>query len=224
MSNVVWLKDQARAPTARAKLVAAGRAANLVNKAAVTPPARARRVAKIADHQSDGMLSRCHHLETSAAVQSLPTSEAMASRETHKSMTDRNEAEVMTESLGQIVLDDKDPVSSDWPTAADDTRPMSKPQSKSQYKDDFIARVRRAREARGLTQNGIAELLGIDQGKYKQYESRSYLPHDLIPRFCLACGVDHGWLFTGKGKGPLTLPHPRESRVKSPQQKRTRAA
>ncbi len=69
---------------------------------------------------------------------------------------------------------------------------------KTDYKQSFMARVKEAREARGLTQEEMATLLGINQPKYHKYESRSYLPHDLVPRFCLAAGVEEHWLFTGR--------------------------
>ncbi len=68
----------------------------------------------------------------------------------------------------------------------------------SAFKQSFMDRVRQARDARGLTQEEMATLLGIPQSKYHKYESRSYLPHDLVPRFCLAAGVEEHWLFTGR--------------------------
>ncbi|MDB5579806.1 MAG: hypothetical protein JWR80_4982 [Bradyrhizobium sp.] len=101
---------------------------------------------------------------------------------------------------------------------------MPSEQSKTEYKRHFIERVKAARVARGYTQHDIAELLDIDQGNYKQYETRSFLPHDLVPRFCLACGVDCMWLFSAKGKGPQMLPQPREIKKKPPSRKTAKAA
>src|SRR5262249_16454644 len=34
--------------------------------------------------------------------------------------------------------------------------------------------------------------LGITQATYSKYEFRSYMPHDLLRRFCLACGISLG--------------------------------
>ena len=72
----------------------------------------------------------------------------------------------------------------------------------SAEKAAFIARTRAARVARFETQQQICTLLGLSQGTYKSYETRSPLPLWLIPRFCVACGVDIEWLLTGEGKGP----------------------
>jgi transcriptional regulator with XRE-family HTH domain len=71
---------------------------------------------------------------------------------------------------------------------------MSEPTVRA-YREMFIARVREARTRRQLTQRGLAVLLGIAQDTYKQYETRSLLPHHLVPKFCLACEVDPVWLF-----------------------------
>lgn len=69
---------------------------------------------------------------------------------------------------------------------------------KTQFKQSFMGRVKQAREARGLNQEDMAMLLGMGQSKYHKYESRSYLPHDLVPQFCVAAGIDMHWLFTGR--------------------------
>jgi transcriptional regulator with XRE-family HTH domain len=77
---------------------------------------------------------------------------------------------------------------------------MAETETESQYKRGFIGRVREARIARALKQWQIADALGMAQDKYKQYETRSYLPHHLIGRFCVICRVDPDWLITGHGK------------------------
>lgn len=61
-----------------------------------------------------------------------------------------------------------------------------------------MERTARARELSRLSQENMAILLGIDQGRYKHYEGRSLLPHEFIPRFCLAARVSISWLFTGR--------------------------
>lgn len=101
---------------------------------------------------------------------------------------------------------------------------MAKPTREIDFKVSFTARVRWARLGRGYTQVQMAELLGsLDPGKYKQYETRSYLPHILVPRFCLLCGVDSDWLFTGKGRAPAIPEPPRRQRAAASRRTRTAA-
>jgi hypothetical protein len=84
---------------------------------------------------------------------------------------------------------------------------MGEIESESEYKDAFIERVKAARIATGMKQWQIAEALGMPQDKYKQYESRSLIPHHLMGRFCIICRVEPDWLVTGKGQKPLKPPH-----------------
>lgn len=86
----------------------------------------------------------------------------------------------------------------------------------SQFKDAFTARTKAARKARGFTQEQMADLLGMPQDRYKQYEGRTPLPHFLISRFCLITGVDVEWMFTGRSAA-AAAPQPRPARkVKAP--------
>ena len=127
----------------------------------------------------------------------------------------------MLESLGQSVLNGKNNVSCDWTPRSGKNPAVPKPQTASVFRRDFIARVRWARIGRGYTQGQAAELLSMEQDKYKQYESRSLLPHELVSRFCLLCAVDETWLFTGKGRGPVIAEPPRqEPRQRPPRRKR----
>lgn len=80
--------------------------------------------------------------------------------------------------------------------------------TETEEKAAFIGRVRAAREARYPTQKPICVILGIEQGTYKQYETRTVLPHRFIPKFCAACGVSLEWLLTGEGDGPVAIPLP----------------
>jgi len=225
MSNIVSFPAQ---PHARARAGSKSRAAKRVKSADLKPAARAREVARTASHQCDGMLSRSDHFCTLAAVQPKPTSEAMTPYVGHRSMTARNDEGqtglFMPESLRQFVLFGKDPVSRDCDWPGNDTAAMTKSQAKSDYKSEFIARTKQAREARGYSQVQVAELLGIDQPKYSKYETRSYMPHDLIPLFCLACAVETAWLFTGKGRMAAAPAALRESAPKPKPKKRSRAA
>lgn len=166
------------------------------------PLARATRVSRSDFQRSEGIESRCHHLLT--AADDAPISEAISSLEGHKSITSRKDAgrTAMPNLLGQLVPKSKAKMSradqiifSEYPSAMDRM-------SETEEKAFFIGRVRAARTARYESQEEICRLLEIPQGTYKQYETRSYLPHRLIPKFCIACGVDMNWLLTGIGKGP----------------------
>lgn len=86
---------------------------------------------------------------------------------------------------------------------------MDKGPGASAYKADFIGRIRAARDSRFAAQEDLCEVLDIKQSLYGKYETRSLMPHNLIPRFCKACGVTTEWLFTGKSAGPAWMPfHP----------------
>lgn len=78
-------------------------------------------------------------------------------------------------------------------------------QTLSEFRAAFKRRTALAREARGYTQEQLAELLNTTQGSYQKYEGRSLLPHHLVERFCLLCGIDSNWLLTGKGRAPTQV-------------------
>lgn len=63
------------------------------------------------------------------------------------------------------------------------------------FNEDFCARTKQARERRGYNQIEMAEALGIVADTYSKYERRTPLPHRLIPRFCLICGIQLEELF-----------------------------
>lgn len=77
-----------------------------------------------------------------------------------------------------------------------DTVSMSR-KPPSAYNAQFIARVKEAREAANFTQVQIATVLGITQDQYKQYETRSLLPHRYIAQFCAATRISEAWLISG---------------------------
>jgi hypothetical protein len=85
---------------------------------------------------------------------------------------------------------------------------MADRMSETEEKLAFIRRTRAAREARYDTQSPMLTILELPQGTYKQYETRTPLPHRYIPKFCAACGVTMEWLLTGEGKGPAVMPFP----------------
>ena len=65
------------------------------------------------------------------------------------------------------------------------------------FKEAIIVRTKTVRESLGMTQAALAALLEIPQDKYKQYETRTPLPHKLIPKFCAIGQVTVSWLLTG---------------------------
>lgn len=83
---------------------------------------------------------------------------------------------------------------------------MADSETEAEYKQAFIERVKACRIAKGWKQWQMAEALGpMPQDKYKQYEGRTLLPHHLIERFSLICGVNPEWLLTGRGQKALKL-------------------
>lgn len=109
---------------------------------------------------------------------------------------------------------------------------MAESDAKTQYEQEFIARVKAARIATGKKQWQVAELMDIKQDQYKHYEVLTgkgrVIPHHLIGRFCLICSIDPNWLLTGKGAKPLQSPHVVEAEerpaVPAKRAKRTRRA
>ena len=100
---------------------------------------------------------------------------------------------------------------------------MADSEEEVQYKQEFIKRVKAAREATPLKQWQLAEALGMPQDKYKQYETRSLLPHYLMGRFCIITRVDPEWLITGRGEKPLKPLHLAEGAEPTAKPKRKRA-
>jgi hypothetical protein len=188
-----------------ARALTGARAAKAARFSAVRRENEAVLVLKIADHHSEGMRSRCHHLRT--AVIGAPMSDANASCEAHSKITERKESVLRIDtSLGHIVLNDKADVSRDCATPLGDNHHMASKLTEKEERQAFIARTKLAREARYKTQNPMLEILDLDQGTYKQYETRTPLPHRFIPKFCAATGVEIGWLLTGRGQGPVQMP------------------
>lgn len=168
------------------------------------------------------MLSDCHHLETFHAV--VPTSDANSARVGHSSMIERNDTSVMDKSLGGFILNGKGNYSPACEEPQGHNGPMAKNPGKSAFRAIFIERVRWARINRPYTQEVLADLLGIPQDTYKTYETNTYMPPDLIPRFCAACGIDENWLYTERGKAPVgARPDERQPR-KTKARSKTKAA
>ena len=180
-----------------------GRAAKATKVSAFNPASIATEVAKIGDHHSAGMLSRCAHLVTVGIL--APMSDAIASLESQRPINSLNDVIflAMPKLIGQSVLKRKAILSLDEELSLGHTVQMAESETEAQYKQEFVDRVKAARIATGMKQWQIAESLGMPQDKYKQYEGRSLLPHHLIGRFCIVTRIDPEWLVTGRGQKPL---------------------
>lgn len=156
-------------------------------------------------------------------------SEAIASTDGQSPMMSSNETILGARSfmalvLGQYVLKSKATLSCDYKKSFKQYRGMPDRMSETEEKLAFIRRTRQAREARWPTQKAIYTLLDLTQGTYKQYETRTPLPHRYIPKFCLATGVSMEWLLTGEGQGPVVQEYPREVSKRVRRVRRNRAA
>jgi transcriptional regulator with XRE-family HTH domain len=71
----------------------------------------------------------------------------------------------------------------------------------------LAARIRKARQGTGLSQQQLAELLGISRGAVANWESANgVLPaSERLQRIALATKVSFEWLATGRGTQPYTL-------------------
>jgi hypothetical protein len=73
----------------------------------------------------------------------------------------------------------------------------NEPSSPAAYRAAFFKRVRTAREFYSESPQDMAKALNVPYGTYTRYETRTMLPHHLIPRFCQITGVSADWLFYG---------------------------
>jgi hypothetical protein len=78
------------------------------------------------------------------------------------------------------------------------TTPRRRRVTPREYRAAFAARVRQARTAARYPIGEMALLLVITGDKYEGREA-SFMPHNLIVPFCLACRVSVEWLLTGIG-------------------------
>jgi hypothetical protein len=178
---------------------ASTRGGRRVSKSGVTPAALALSVDNIADHHSDGILSRFHHFRTVDDM--APTSEAIASRVGQRSTTERNEVKsVMGEVMGPLVPKIKALLSHDFKPAPGHTVPMEQDDENladQAWHEGFRARLKQARGER--SQEDMAELLCITRDAYSKYEGSrgTVIPTRLLPRFCKICAVRIEWLIEG---------------------------
>lgn len=70
--------------------------------------------------------------------------------------------------------------------------------SESERKWRYIRRIAELREARLMTQQEMADALGIPLERYKKYEQRSVLPPWYLDRFAAVVGRDIEFVLTGR--------------------------
>lgn len=73
-------------------------------------------------------------------------------------------------------------------------------QAESDLARAYIQRVRDLRIERGMTQQEMADALGISLERYKKYEHRSVLPPYLLGRFAAVVNRDLGYIVTGRAR------------------------
>lgn len=76
-----------------------------------------------------------------------------------------------------------------------------KPTTPSAYEEAFRRRVRSARALFTEEPKEMARALGVREDTYYRYETRTLLPHYLVPRFCELTGVTIEWLMNGPKPG-----------------------
>lgn len=106
-------------------------------------------------------------------------------------------------SIGRFVQTVKDQLPSDSQRAAWHNLSMPEKPAASAYTAELIARVKslregmRTAEGKHWTAEMMADTLGIPADRYRKYESRTPLPHELIERFARIVGVTVEFLVTG---------------------------
>lgn len=105
---------------------------------------------------------------------------------------------------------------------------MKKPKSVSDFKEQFTAKIARARHDAGYTQASMAVALGLAEeddpspaSTYGKYETRSMMPHYLIPIFCGLVEKPTGWPYSGPA---VERPVEKRGRKPKPLTKRRAAA
>lgn len=189
----------------------------------VTPSLLAFPVSTTRAHHLSGILSRCHHLDISPASAPGPRSAAIASRDVQSSMMERNESTIPNQ-IRRTVFKNKHNLSGDGVCSQGHSVFMKKTRNISSFKEQFLARVAFARHRAGFTQASIAIEMGLADeddtnaaSSYQKYETRSFMPHDLINQFCALTEITTGWLFSGPA-----VARPIEKRGRKPKPPPTR--
>lgn len=99
--------------------------------------------------------------------------------------------------VGQSVPYVKDDMSRDSFFSARYPRGMSIWIDEAQFNDELCARIHRLRLEREWTQQQMAAAIGVPHERYKKYETRSPMPHYLLPRFALVVDRTVAYILTG---------------------------
>jgi len=78
-----------------------------------------------------------------------------------------------------------------------DMKGRRKASTPSQWRKDFITRVRSARIVSGRKPVEVAAELGVSLDTYNRWETRALLPHHMVMPFCEATQTDPVMLLTG---------------------------
>jgi hypothetical protein len=114
--------------------------------------------------------------------------------------------------MGQTVPFVKDNVSRDTLRAAWHDGRMAISPTHARFQAEFRKRIRAARLAAGYKKpEDIAALLGIEKEAYKKYETRSMMPHHLMPLFATLVGRNINYLMTGSDGNAIAEIEPKES-------------
>lgn len=73
------------------------------------------------------------------------------------------------------------------------------------FNNEYCARTRALRDARGWTAEQMATALGVPPDRYRKYDYRSPLPAYLVERFCLITGTEIDYFITGKSNRPVSF-------------------
>lgn len=69
----------------------------------------------------------------------------------------------------------------------------------------FGKRIKEARNTRGLTQQQLADAIGVEQGTINAIESRDAKTSKYAKALCKALRIDIGWALAGVGESPLQI-------------------
>jgi transcriptional regulator with XRE-family HTH domain len=130
---------------------------------------------------------------------------------------------VHSESIGQSVPNVKANLPNDFHLGRWHKMSMRDVMTPKEFEELFIARTKALRELNGKTSAEMAMALGIPPERYRKYESRSPMPHDLIEKFALIVGQPLAFVMTGRRvrgggpypevPGPHTLEEHREAKA-----------
>jgi len=102
-----------------------------------------------------------------------------------------------TQGIGQSVQLCKDKLPDDIPIAPRHGVPMAETTASSEYNKGLLARTRELRERKNWTAEEMALALGVPAERYRKYETRTPIPHELIERLALVADSTVHYIITG---------------------------